>query len=121
MGGHIFPALHHLIERTIGMQTSWLIQFVLTTVVLVGPGRRLLHQGLAGAAARRARHELAGGDGHAGGLWLFAGGDLRAAVCCPRARRAVYFEAAAVIVVLILLGRWLEARAKGRTGAAIRG
>ncbi|MCK5747363.1 MAG: heavy metal translocating P-type ATPase, partial [Oricola sp.] len=38
----------------------------------------------------------------------------------PGAVRAVYFEAAAVIVVLILLGRFLEARAKGRTGAAIQ-
>ena len=33
---------------------------------------------------------------------------------------AVYFEAAAVIVTLILLGRLLEERAKSRTGAAIR-
>jgi Cu+-exporting ATPase len=32
----------------------------------------------------------------------------------------VYFEAASVIVALILLGRMLEARAKGRTGDAIR-
>jgi heavy metal translocating P-type ATPase len=32
----------------------------------------------------------------------------------------VYFEAAAVIVTLILLGRYLEARAKGRTSQAIR-
>jgi len=32
----------------------------------------------------------------------------------------VYFEAAAVIVALILLGRMLESRAKGRTGEAIR-
>jgi Cu+-exporting ATPase len=31
----------------------------------------------------------------------------------------VYFEAASVIIALILLGRLLEARAKGRTGAAI--
>lgn len=38
----------------------------------------------------------------------------------PDEVRAVYFEAAAVIVVLILLGRFLEARAKGRTGAAIQ-
>ena len=38
----------------------------------------------------------------------------------PAGVRAVYFEAAAVIVVLILIGRWLEARAKGRTGAAIK-
>jgi Cu+-exporting ATPase len=33
---------------------------------------------------------------------------------------AVYFEAAAVIVTLILLGQVLELRARGRTGAAIR-
>ena len=33
---------------------------------------------------------------------------------------AVYFEAAAVIVTLVLLGQLLELRARGRTGAAIR-
>ncbi|HET6361237.1 MAG TPA: heavy metal translocating P-type ATPase, partial [Gemmatimonadota bacterium] len=32
----------------------------------------------------------------------------------------VYFEAAATIVTLILLGTWIEVRAKGRTGEAIR-
>ncbi len=32
----------------------------------------------------------------------------------------VYFDTAAVIVGLILLGRWLEARAKGQTSAAIK-
>lgn len=37
----------------------------------------------------------------------------------PEGTVNVYFEAAAVIVTLILLGRWLEARAKGRTSAAI--
>ena len=31
-----------------------------------------------------------------------------------------YFEAAAVVITLILFGRWLEARAKRSTGAAIR-
>jgi Cu+-exporting ATPase len=35
-------------------------------------------------------------------------------------RPPVYFEAAAVIIALILLGRMLEARARGRTGDAIR-
>ncbi|SEN28172.1 Cu+-exporting ATPase [Pseudorhodobacter antarcticus] len=37
----------------------------------------------------------------------------------PAPAHAVYFEAAAVIVTLILMGRWMEARAKGRTWAAI--
>ena len=32
----------------------------------------------------------------------------------------VYFEVASVIVVLILLGRWLEARARRRSGQALR-
>jgi len=32
----------------------------------------------------------------------------------------VYFDTAAAIIALILLGRWLEARAKGRTSAAIK-
>ncbi len=37
----------------------------------------------------------------------------------PEGTVNVYFEAAAVIVTLILIGRYLEARAKGRTSAAI--
>jgi P-type Cu+ transporter len=37
-----------------------------------------------------------------------------------RGRHEVYFEAAAVIIALILLGRLLEARARGKAGEAIR-
>jgi Cu+-exporting ATPase len=33
---------------------------------------------------------------------------------------AVYFESAAVIVALVTLGDWLESRARGRTGAALK-
>ena len=33
----------------------------------------------------------------------------------------IYFEAAVVIIVLVILGQWLEARARNRTGAAVRG
>jgi Cu+-exporting ATPase len=32
----------------------------------------------------------------------------------------LYFEASAVVVTLVLLGKWLEARAKRQTTAAIR-
>jgi cation transport ATPase len=38
MGGHLFPAFHHWVHATIGLQTSRLIQFALTTAVLFGPG-----------------------------------------------------------------------------------
>ncbi|MDH4256931.1 MAG: copper-translocating P-type ATPase, partial [Gammaproteobacteria bacterium] len=38
----------------------------------------------------------------------------------PHGEVAVYFEASAVIVTLVLLGQVMELRARGRTGAAIR-
>ena len=34
------------VERSIGLQTSWLIQFVLATIVLFGPGRTFFVQGV---------------------------------------------------------------------------
>ena len=47
-------------------------------------------------------------------------GIFPAAFAWPRRRGAVYFEAAAVITVLVLLGQVLELRARERTGGAIR-
>ncbi|MCE7981805.1 MAG: Cu(2+)-exporting ATPase [Caldilinea sp. CFX5] len=38
----------------------------------------------------------------------------------PEGTRALYLDTGAIIITLILLGRWLEARAKGQTGEAIR-
>lgn len=45
---------------------------------------------------------------------------LPASVRRPDGTVAVYFEAAAVITVLVLLGQVMELRARGRTGSAIR-
>ncbi|MFC2103060.1 heavy metal translocating P-type ATPase [Bacteroidota bacterium] len=41
-------------------------------------------------------------------------------VLAPGATRHVYFETTAVIITLVLLGKWLEARAKSKTGSAIK-
>ncbi|MCG3266991.1 heavy metal translocating P-type ATPase [Yoonia sp. I 8.24] len=118
MGGHLVPAMHHLIARTIGTQESWVIQFVLATLVLIGPGRVFFTKGLP-ALWRRAPDMNALVVMGAGAAWTYSTLALFAPGLLPTAARAVYFEAAAVIVTLILLGRWLEARAKGQTGAAI--
>ena len=119
MGVHLVPAFHLLIETSIGTQTSWLIQFVLSTLVIFGPGRHFYTRGFPALfkGAPDMNSLVAVGTGAAWGYSVvatFLPGLL------PEGVRAVYFEAAAVIVVLILLGRWLEARAKGRTGAAIQ-
>src|SRR5690606_34544448 len=55
----------------------------------------------------------------AGAAWLYSSVVTFAPQLVPAETRYVYFEAAAVIVTLILVGRWLEALAKGRTGQAI--
>ncbi len=119
MGGHMIPALHHWVAANIGMQNSYLLQFVLTTAVLVGPGRMFYVKGfpalLRGAPDMNALVAL--GTSAAYGFSLVS---TFAPSLLPAGTANVYYEAAAVIVVLILLGRWLEARAKGRTGAAIR-
>ena len=118
MGGHVFPALHHLIAATIGHKASWLLQFVLTTAVLAGPGRGFFTKGVPALlrGAPDMNSLVAVGTGAA---WAYSVVATFLPGLLPVAVRAVYYEAAAVIVVLILVGRWMEARAKGRTGAAI--
>ncbi|GAA3874305.1 heavy metal translocating P-type ATPase [Celeribacter arenosi] len=118
MGGHLIPAFHHAIEMTIGRQTSWIIQFVLTTAVLLGPGRQFYRLGIPALfkGAPDMNSLVAVGTGAA---YVYSVIATFLPTLIPADVRAVYFEAAAVIVVLILIGRWLEARAKGRTGAAI--
>jgi len=120
MGGHLIPAFHGWIGQVIGHQNSRMIQAALTALVLFGPGLRFFLRGI--PALIKGRPDMnslvAVGTGAAFGysvIATFAPGLL------PAGTANVYFEAAAVIVVLILFGRLLEARAKGRAGSAIRG
>ena len=119
MGSHLVPAFHMAIERSIGIQTSWLIQFALATTVLFGPGLYFFTKGIPAflKGAPDMNSLVAVGTGAA---WSYSVVATFLPGLLPDDVRAVYFEAAAVIVVLILIGRWLEARAKGRTGAAIQ-
>ncbi|WP_281826883.1 heavy metal translocating P-type ATPase [Jannaschia rubra] len=118
MGGHFIPGVRNLVDATIGRTASWWIQFVLATLVLAGPGRVFFTKGI--RALLRGAPEMnslvALGTFAA---WGYSTVALLLPGIFPEGTRAVYFEAAAVIVTLILLGRWLEARARGRTGAAI--
>ena len=119
MGSHLIPGVHQLIDQTIGMQNSWYLQFILTTLVLVIPGRRFYLKGL--PALLRLAPDMNS---------LVAVGTLAAYLfsivatfipnILPTGTVNVYYEAAAVIVALILLGRFLEAKAKGRTSEAIQ-
>ncbi len=119
MGSHLIPSMHHWVMENIGEGPSWYLQFVLTSLVLLIPGRRFYTKGF--PALLRMAPDMNS---------LVAVGTLAAyaysvvATFLPRLLPAgtvnVYYEAAAVIVALILLGRFLEAQAKGRTSQAIQ-
>lgn len=119
MGSHLIPAVHDLIMNTVGMRTSWYLQFVLTTVVLFWPGLRFYRIGLPALAkgAPDMNSLVAVGTLAA---WTYSIVAVFAPQLLPAGTVNVYFEAAAVIVTLILVGRYLEARAKGRTSEAIK-
>lgn len=118
MGAHLIPALHHAIDASIGQQNNWLIQFALTTLVLFGPGLRFFRLGLPAfwRLAPDMNSLVALGTSAAWGYSVVA---TFLPQVLPENSVNVYYEAAAVIVTLILLGRLLEARAKGRTNEAI--
>ena len=119
MGSHLVPAIHDVVMRTLGMRGSWILQFLLTTAVLFGPGRRFFAKGL--PSMRRGAPDMnALVTVGTSAAWAFSVVATFAPALLPAGTVNVYFEAAAVIVTLILLGRFLEARAKGRTSAAIQ-
>lgn len=119
MGSHMIPAFHMWVMHNIGQQQNWLIQFALTTLVLLLPGRRFYQKGI--PALFRFAPDMNS---------LVAVGTLAAysfslvatfmPQLLPEGTVHVYYEAAAVIVSLILLGRYFEAKAKGRTSQAIQ-
>jgi Cu+-exporting ATPase len=120
MGGHLVPAFHHWLAMTVGEGPLRLMQFVLTTAVLAGPGAVFYRLGVP-ALLRRAPEMNSLVVLGASAAWLWSTLVTFAPSVVPEDGRHVYFEAAAVIVTLILLGRWLEARARGQAGAAIAG
>lgn len=119
MGSHLNPGMREWVGNTIGLQNSRLLQFVLTSIILMGPGLQFYVKGF--PALFKGKPDMnslvALGTSAAYGFSLVS---TFAPASLPSGTANVYFEAAAVIVVLILLGRYLEARAKGRTGEAIK-
>ncbi|WP_268963731.1 heavy metal translocating P-type ATPase [Rhizorhabdus histidinilytica] len=121
MGSHLFPALHHLVPMRI---SAW-IQLVLATPVVLWAGWPFFERGWASLRSRNLNMFtlIAMGTGIA---WTYSIVATLAPGVFPPAFRsadgtvAIYFEAAAVITVLVLLGQVLELRARERTSGAIK-
>ncbi|AMK16873.1 MULTISPECIES: heavy metal translocating P-type ATPase [Sphingobium] len=121
MGGHLFPAIHHLVPTRL---STW-IQLALATPVVLWAGWPFFERGWASLKSRHLNMFtlIAMGTGVA---WTYSMVAALAPELFPPAFRnadgsvAVYFEAAAVITVLVLLGQVLELRARERTSGAIK-
>ncbi len=120
MGGHVFD-----LERLVAPTVSNWIQLVFATPVVVWAGAPFFARGWRSVVTRNLNMFtlIAMGTGVA---WLYSIIATIAPGIFPPAFRgmhgtvAVYFEAAAMITVLVLLGQVLELRARDTTSGAIR-
>ncbi|WP_062228322.1 heavy metal translocating P-type ATPase [Aureimonas frigidaquae] len=119
MGSHLVPGVHHLVATSLGTWQSWVLQAVLTSIVIFVPGRRFLAHGIP-ALLRGAPDMNALVAVGTLAAWSYSLIATFAPALLPDAAVHVWFEAAAVIVTLILAGRLMEARARGRASDAIR-
>ncbi|MDA8983236.1 heavy metal translocating P-type ATPase [Planktomarina temperata] len=119
MGGHILPGFERLIADVIGQKANWIIQCIFATAVLFGPGLDFYRRGFPALwrGAPDMNSLVALGTGAAYAFSLIA---TFLPQVLPEGVSGVYYEPASLIVVLILFGRDLENRAKGRTGKAIQ-
>ncbi len=109
------PMLGDLLGRH-WMLPAW-VQFLLATPVQFVLGARFYKAGWHALVARTGNMDLLVSIGTTAGwalsVWLWLSATDGAMV-------HLYFEGSAVVVTLVLLGKWLEARAKRQTTSAIR-
>ncbi|AOW11540.1 copper-transporting ATPase [Hydrogenophaga crassostreae] len=98
------------------MLPGW-VQFLLATPVQFWLGARFYQAGWGALKALTGNMELLVAIGTTAGwalsTWLWLGAE-------PGQMVHLYFEGSAVVITLVLLGKWLESRAKRQTTSAIR-
>jgi Cu+-exporting ATPase len=116
---HMVPALALFVAPLVSHQTMGTAQLLLAAPVQFYVGRRFYRAGYS-----EVKHLSPGmstlvmlGSSAAFGYSLLA---LSAPSIFPAGTAHLYFEASAAIITLVMLGKYLEAKAKGRTSAAIQ-
>jgi Cu+-exporting ATPase len=119
MGPHFLPGFQEILDALAPRGLWEWLQALLTTAVILGPGRRFFRPGW--IAYRHLSPDMNSlvmtGTGAA---WLYSLLVLLQPGLFPADARNLYFESAAVVLTAILMGKYLEELAKGRTSAAIR-
>jgi Cu+-exporting ATPase len=119
---HLIPALAR--QSWVDGSVSRWVQFALATLVVGWAGWPLLHRGWRSIATRHWNMFTLVSIG-VGAAFVFSAVAMLMPGIFPSMMQhggkvPIYFESAAVIVVLVLLGQVLELRARSRTGGAIK-
>lgn len=119
---HVIPALGR--QSWVESAASRWVQFALTTPVVWWAGWPFFLRGWRSVVSRHLNMFTLIAIG-VGAAFIFSAVAMLAPDLFPptmqhEGKVAIYFEAAAVIVVLVLLGQVLELRARSRTGSAIK-
>ncbi|MDZ7333347.1 MAG: heavy metal translocating P-type ATPase [candidate division KSB1 bacterium] len=117
MIGSMADMVSHL--KVVPQQPLWIILFALTTLVLIMSGRQFFF-----GAWKALRHGTADMNTlialGTGAAYIYSTVATFFPNFLPSDLQHVYYDTTAVIITLILFGRLLEARAKGRTSEAIK-
>jgi Cu+-exporting ATPase len=119
---YLIPALAR--QSWVDSSVSRWVQFALATLVVGWAGWPLLHRGWRSIVTRHLNMFTLISIG-VGAAFVFSAVAMVTPGIFPpmtqhKGKVAIYFESAAVIVVLVLLGQVLELRARSRTGSAIK-
>jgi P-type Cu+ transporter len=118
----VLPMVGDLFGKDWMLPALW--QFLLATPVQFILGARFYKAGWHALLARAGNMDLLVALGTSAGwalsMWLWLTAPDHTAHGMPAMAPHLYFESSAVVVTLVLLGKWLEARTKRQTTAAIR-
>jgi Cu+-exporting ATPase len=120
MGGHWIPEFSAWLISISPVEGFWSwTQLVLTSLVIFFPGRRFFYTGA--IAYRHFSPDMNSlvmtGTGAA---WLYSTLVVIFPQLFPESARHLFFESAAVVISVVLLGKYLEEQAKGKASSAIR-
>lgn len=118
MGGHLFPPLHHWIQAAFSPVFVAYASLVLTTLVMFGPGFGFQRVGLANLLRATPDMNTLVAIGTLS-AYLYSLAAVLAPDRMPVGAANLYFEAAVSVVVLVLLGRYLEGLSRGHARDAI--
>ena len=115
----LYPLLHHWLLGTLGERAMNVLMLLLAAPVQFGPGLRFYRTGWAALRHRSPDMNTLVMLGTSAAFFYSLAVTLWPQLF-PAGSRHVYFEASAVVITLILLGKYFEALAKGRSSEAMR-